>query len=44
MEQNIQELYEKAHSLETMFIKNRLEIAQQAPEQLLQEVSNVSCE
>lgn len=38
MEQNIQELYEKAQNLETMFIKSKLEICQKAPEQLLQEV------
>lgn len=38
MDQNIQEIYEKAQTLETMLIRSRLEISQKAPEQVLQEV------
>lgn len=38
MDQNIQDMYEKGQSLETMFIRSRLEISQKAPEQVLQEV------
>lgn len=38
IENSANDLYEKAQSLETMFLKYRLELSRNAPDQLLKEV------
>ena len=39
IEQATEEMYQKARDLELMFLKYRLEILNNAPEQLIQEVN-----
>ena len=42
IEQTVNELHEKAHNLETLFLKCRNEILKDMPEQLIEEVSETT--